>query len=132
MEELKQYELRPLKSKDVFPMVRIISKFGVTEFKKCFDPAMISQMVGSASGNESKDQLAEKVGFSVVFDIADVILTNLPKCESEIFDFLASISNLKRKEIENLPMDVFFEMIVDFVKKDEFKDFFGAVTKLLK
>ena len=31
------YTLRPLLSKDVFPMVKIISKIGINEFTKAFE-----------------------------------------------------------------------------------------------
>lgn len=35
-------------------------------------------------------------------------------------------------EVANLPMDVFFEMLVDVFKKKEFVGFMKVVSKLLK
>lgn len=128
---MKSYELRELTSKDVFPMFRIISKFGIGEFKKCFDPQLISQFIDE-NGDFDGDKLASIVGVNIAFDIASIVFENVPKCEDEIFDFLTSISNLKRKEIETMSMVDFFEMIVDVVQKKEFKDFFGVVSKLFK
>lgn len=131
MSETKSYELRELTSKDVFPMFKIISKFGIGEFKKCFDPQMISQFIDD-KGDFNGDKLASIVGMNIAFDVASIIFENVPKCEDEIFDFLTSISNLKREEIETMSMVDFFEMIVDVVQKKEFKDFFGVVSKLFK
>ena len=131
MNETKPYKLRELTSKDVFPMFRIISKFGINEFKKCFDPQLVKQFINE-QGEVEMDKLASIVGINISFDIASVIASNVPKCEDEIFDFLASISNLKRNEIEKMSMITFFEMIVDVVQKKEFKDFFGVVSKLFK
>ena len=131
MEETKVYELRKLESKDIFPMFRIISKIGIDEFKKCFSNDEIKDLIAS-KGEVEFDKLASIVGVSVGFDIASIIVTNIPKCENEIYDFLASISDLKRKELEKLPMNIFLEMIIDLIKKEEFKDFFGVVSKLFK
>lgn len=131
MEETKLYELRKLESKDIFPMFKIISKIGINEFKKCFSNDEIKDLIGS-KGEIEFDKLASIVGVSVGFDIASIVVTNIPKCENEIYDFLVSISNLKRKEVEKLPMNTFLEMIIDLVKKEEFKDFFGVVSKLFK
>lgn len=131
MSETKSYELRELTSKDVFPMFKIISKFGIGEFKKCFNPQMISQFIDD-KGEFDGDKLTSIVGMNIAFDIASIVFENVPKCEDEIFDFLTSISNLKREEIETMSMVDFFEMIVEVVKKKEFKDFFGVVSKLFK
>lgn len=132
MEETKKaYELKPLTSKDVFPMFRIISKFGIGEFKKCFDPQLIKEVVNE-QGEIKGDKLASIVGVNIAFDIASIVMENIPKCEDEIYNFLEQISNLKRKEIEKMSMLDFFQMIVDVIKKEEFKDFFGVVSKLFK
>ena len=131
MEETKPYVLRELTSKDVFPMFKIISKFGIGEFKKCFDPKLVGQLVDE-NGDFQGDKLMSIVGMNIAFDVASIVFENVPKCEDEIYDFLTSISNLKRKELEKMSMVTFFEMIVDVVQKKEFKDFFGVVSKLFK
>lgn len=131
MNETKPYELKTLTSKDVFPMFRIISKFGIGEFKKCLDPQLVGQLV-SEQGDVDGDKLTSIVGMNIAFDVASIIVENVPKCEDEIYNFLAQISNLKRKDIEKMSMVTFFEMIVDVIQKDEFKDFFGVVSRLFK
>ncbi len=131
MTETKPYTLKPLTSKDSFSMIKIIRKFGVGEFKKCFDPKLVGQIVNE-QGEVKGEKLASIVGVNIAFDVASIVLENLPNCEDEIYDFLTQISDMKRKDIEKMSMVTFFEMIVDVVQKEEFKDFFGVVSRLFK
>lgn len=125
-----EYELRKLTSKDIFPMTQLISKFGIDEFKKCFDPKLIASIVDE-NGEIKGDQLTSLIGINVVFDIASIVIGNLSRCENEIYEFLASISNLKRKELEKMSPAEFAQIIIEVIQKEEFKDFFGVVSKLL-
>lgn len=119
------YEFRTLNSKDIFPMANLLNKIGIRKFKEAFQNDELSKLM---SGNKN----LEAIGVTVAFDIAGIVLEALPNCENEIFDILTSVSNLKRKEIEALDMGTFFNMIVDFIKKPEFKDFMKVVSKLFK
>ena len=65
-------------------------------------------------------------------EVADVIFKNLPKCESEICRMLSQTSDLTVAQVRRLPLAVFMEMIIDFIKKEEFKDFIKVVSKLFK
>lgn len=131
VEETPAYTFRKLTAKDIFPMCSLISKFGVSEFKKAFDPEMISQLVDE-KGEVSMDKVTSIVGINITFDIVGIVMENLPKCETQVFSFLASVSDKTQKEIENMSPADFASMVIDFVKKEEFKDFFTAVSKLLK
>lgn len=46
--EEKPYVLRDLKSEDMFPMFRILSKIGFKEFKTCFDNDSIKALIADA------------------------------------------------------------------------------------
>jgi len=129
----KPYTFRRLKTEDVFPMFRIISKIGVNEFTACFEKDGIQKMIASFTSKEKgTNKTASIVGVSVILEIANVIFSNLPKCEDEIYKMLESTSNLTIEEIKGLDMVMFLEMIIDFVKKEEFGDFFKVVSKLFK
>ena len=122
-----EYELRTLCSKDIFPMVKIVSCIGLKEFKTAFESEDIKRMANQAqNGAELNYSVA---GLSVVFDVAGIILANIPKCENEIFDFLTSVSNLSRKQVEAMPLADFAQMIIDLFRKPEFKDFIGVVSR---
>lgn len=127
-EEGKAYALRELKAKDIAPMASILSKIGLKEIKECFNPDDIQEL---ASG-KSAEEAAAAVGLTIFADIAGVIFDNYEKCQDDIFRLLASLSGKSKEEIASLPMDSFAEMIIDVIKKEEFKDFFKVVSKLFK
>ena len=129
----KSYELKTLTTKHVFSLVRVIKKFGIDQFKNCFFNSKV-QKAFKEQKNEgaANDKALEVVGIEVAFDIANIVIQNINECENEIYDFLSQVSNLSKKQIEALPMTEFFEMIIDIVQKDEFKDFFGLASRFLK
>lgn len=127
----KNYELRNLTSDDIFPMFQIISKIGIREFKSCFDSPEVKEAIKkSAGGNEEID--LNSIGLAVVIDIAGIIMSNVPRAKEDIYLLLSQLSGMSKKEISALPMSTFAQMIIDVVKKDEFKDFFQVVSKLFK
>lgn len=129
----KPYEFKRLCAEDIFPMFTIIKKIGIKEFKAIMgegdDLKTLISLATKKNADNAKDAIIES-GLSVAMDVVDIIIGNLPKCEDEIFKFLSRISNLKEAAIRKLDFATFFMMIVDFVKKEEFKDFFKAVSKL--
>ncbi|MGI6501249.1 MAG: hypothetical protein ACOX1S_10310 [Anaerostipes sp.] len=128
------YTLRALAAKDVFPMVKIISKIGINEFTKAFESEEIKQLITAVTSEEeteANDKLTV-VGISIALDVANTVLVHLGSCEQEIYSFLSGVSGMTKQEIEELPMGTFFEMIVDVFKKAEFKNFIGVVSKFFK
>jgi hypothetical protein len=134
-EAVKPYKLRELSAQDIFSMSRIIKKIGVANFKKCLDgeemKAAIAEYMRGEKEGEKKDLGGLTVaGIDVTFEIASVIFDRLPECETEIYAFLSSLSGLKILMIQKLPMACFFDMIIDVIKKPEFKDFFKRASRL--
>lgn len=126
------YIFRTLKSEDTFLMFKIIGKIGINEFTACFEKDTVKQMIAAVTGDGSKENMTTIVGFSVILEIANVIIGNLPKCEAEIYQMLSNTSNLTVKQVKELDFITFTEMVIDFVKKEEFKDFISVVSKLFK
>ena len=128
----KAFELRQLTAEDIFPMFQIISKLGVRDFRSCFESDEVrNAIMDMASGAKDQAKL-NAIGLTVAVDIAGVIISNLYKCKDDIYQLLSQLSGMKTKEIAELPMATFLEMIIAVVKKEEFKDFFQGVSKLLK
>lgn len=126
-------EFKQLKSSDMFIMFKIINKIGLNEIKNQLEPKTIEKLVDGFKGKgEAKDNesLIYCVGISVTIEMANVIIGNLPKCEDEIYTLLSRVSGKSKKEISELDMVTFTEYIVEFVKKDEFKDFTKVALKL--
>lgn len=132
VEQAKAYELRKLTADDVFPMFQIISKIGFKEFKHCFDSPDVKAAVAKSASGEGGQADLTSVGVTVAIDMASVIVSNLGSCKNDIYLLLSQLSGMTTKDIAELPMVTFFEMIIDVVKKEEFKDFFQVVTKLFK
>ena len=132
----KPYTFRQLGAPDIFLMSKIISKIGINEFKACFEADGIKNLIQSETmekNADGEDTNIISVGAGVFLEIANVILGNLPKCETEIYQMLSQTSNLTVKEITapgNAAM--FLEMVIDFIKKEEFKDFIKVVSRLFK
>ena len=128
----KTYTLRGLTAEDVFPMLKIISGIGLKEFKSCFDSAELRDEIKNMSQGKEEGETVDRtaVGLMIAADIASIIFANLPKCKDDIYQLLSGLSGMKKKEIAELPMNVFLAMIVDVIKKEEFKDFFQDVAGL--
>ena len=122
------YTFRPLNSTDVFLMFKIIGKIGINEFTACFEKDTVKQMIASVTG----DNVNAMVGISVILEMANVIIGNLPKCEQEIYQMLSNTSNLSVNQVKELDFITFTEMVIDFVKKPEFRDFIKVVSRLFK
>lgn len=131
---VKPYSFRLLGAPDIFLMSKIISKIGIREFKACFESEGIKSLIQNMMMEEKangEDTNIISVGAGVALEIASVILANLPNCENEIYQMLAQTSNLTVEEIKapgNAAM--FLEMVIDFIKKEEFRDFIKVVSKL--
>lgn len=126
-------EFKQLKSSDMFIMFKIINKIGLNEIKNQLEPKTIEKLVDGFKGKrkaKDKDSLMYSVGLSVSIEMINVIIGNLPKCEDEIYTLLSRVSGKSKKEISELDMVTFTEYIVEFIKKDEFKDFTKVALKL--
>ena len=120
------YTFRKLNSTDTFLMFKILGKIGINEFTDCFKKDSVKEMLAGGSNATTS------VGISVMLEAANVIIGNLPKCEQEIYQMLSQTSNLTVEQVKELDFVTFFEMVIDFVKKDEFKDFIKVVSALFK
>ena len=130
----KPYAFRKLSSSDVFLMFKIIGQIGINEFTACFGKEGVLNTLKSLSGEEKKsDSGAMLAAATGALEVANVVLGNVGKCEAEIYQLLANTSNMTVEEItaEGNAL-LFVEMVIDFVKKDEFPDFIKVVSKLFK
>ena len=125
-----KFELRELKSQDIFPMMKILGNIGMDELKDIVSGENIKSLITTTNANEKNEDVATVLGFNLVLEIAGVVMNNLPKCEKDIYKFLGGLSGMTEKQIADLPMVTFAEMIMAVIDKDEFKDFFKVVSRL--
>lgn len=125
------YELRELQSKDVFPMLKIISKIGIKEFKQCFESEEMKALANSMKDEEGKADV-NAVGIAIMFDMASLVIAHIPDCEGDIYQLLSQLSGMKKEQIASLSMAEFAAMIIDVFKQDGFMDFIQVVSGLFK
>ena len=121
----KNYTLRELKADDIFLVVKIVNKIGFKEMKGCFNSPEVRTAISSATSGKEVDMSA--VGMTVMLEIAGLVLEHLPTCKEDIYALLATLSGKTKEEVANLSSGVFTKMVMDVIRKDEFKDFFQDV-----
>ena len=128
--EEKPYTFRKLETQDIFPIFKLLNKIGFKDLKENegLKKTLFLLMGGNVNGKVDVNTL----GIDIFFEAAAVIAEAIPKAEAEIYSLLASVAGVKVDDIKTQPPAVTFEMILDFVKKEEFKDFFKVVLKLFK
>ena len=128
-----KFELRKLKSEDMFLMFGILSKIGFKDLKELVTVEKMKAMMSTFNGEEAEDEdMTAMFGMTIIMDVVGIIMKNLPFCKNEIFSFLSALSGLTVEEIADLDMATFTEMIIAVIKKDEFKDFFKVVSGLFE
>ena len=126
----KPYTLRALNSKDIFPMMKIISCIKISKFSDCFSSDEAKRLIEKSMQNQKitmKD--VEELGMGIAFEIGDVILENLPNAEKYIYQLLSNLSGMTVKELEDMNPEMFLTMIMDVVKQSGFVRFFKVALK---
>lgn len=126
----KPYTFRKLQATDVFPMFKLLSKIGISQFAESFGKDSVQKMVGILTAEGGMTNLLNSAGIAVMLEVANIILANLANCEKEVIQILSDTSDLTEYDVRELDLASFTEMVIDFIKKDEFKDFIKVVSKL--
>lgn len=128
----KKWEFRKLKGVDVFLMTPILKKIGIDKFSRIFGSGDIVKSVVAKAGSKEYEKQVEAATYGAMLEAGQIILEGLDVCKNEILNLLTKTSNLSLKEIEDLDLVELPEMIIDFVKKDEFKGFLKVAQRFVK
>lgn len=133
--EEKPYKFNELSFDDIFPMMALINKIGLEKVMSLTENKAIFNLIQGKKpmkideeGNEVEDEeeYLKQVGMAIVA-IVQLLISCLGSCRSELYAVLSSASNLSVEEVSKLPLKHVSSMIVDFVKKEDFKDFFQGL-----
>lgn len=127
----KKWKFRRLNAKDVFLLLPVLKKIGINNLRKCWSGDIV-QGIAAANKGKAYDQQVDAATMGAMLEFGQVLIEGLDNCENEIFNLLEKTSNLSRAEIENLEFVELPSMIMDFVKKDEFKDFLKVAQSFIK
>lgn len=130
-EQPKKWKFRQLKGTDIFLMLPVLKKIGINNLRKTISGDIIKDIVADKKG-ESYDKQVEAATFGAMLEFAQVLIEGLDGCEEQLFKLLANTSNLTVEEIGELDLVELPLMIIDFVKKDEFKDFLKVAQSYIK
>ena len=124
-------ELRRLQATDLFSMVKILNGIGLNNFKDVIDTNKIKEMRKSIN-DDNAEQVVSDIGMNVVMSVLSVILENLPSVETDLYNFIGSVANMKAKDVAKMDIGDFMDLLISIAQKEEFKDFFKRASKLIK
>lgn len=125
----KPYTFRKLEATDIAPMAAVISKIGIDQFTECFaSTGDLAQIFRDKT--KTKEAITNIAGMKIAFKIANIILAHYGDCQADIFSLLASVSGLTVEEISKFSPATFAKMLIDFIKMDDFADFFKVALEL--
>ena len=124
-------ELRRLQATDLFSMVKILNGIGLKNFKDVIDTDKIKEMRKSIN-DDNAEQVVSDIGMNVVMSVLSVILENLPSVETDLYNFVGSVANMKAKDVAKMDIGDFIDLLISIAQKEEFKDFFKRASKLIK
>ena len=124
-------ELRKLQATDIFSMVRIINGIGFKAIKDSINVEEINELRKGMT-EENSDTIASQVGMNVVMSILVTVIENLPKVENDVYEFAGNVAGMKAKDVAKMDAGDFIDLLISIFNKDEFKDFFGRASKLIK
>lgn len=126
-----EYVLRELKASDIGICCKIINGIGLKEFKGCINLGDFVPNEVDENGKPKFDMKSlEKIGLDIMLSIGSIVLENIPKVQKDIDTFLASLTNQKIQDIQDMGLVEYTDLIIAVVQKEEFKDFFEHVMKL--
>ena len=126
-----EYTMRNLQATDIFSVVKILNGIGLNNVKEAINIEEINK-IRQGMTEDNASAITSQVGVNVVMSIATVILENLPNVESDLYNFIGSVIDMKAKEVAKMDMGEFMDILVAIIQKEEFKDFFKRASKLIK
>ena len=126
-----EHNMRNLQATDIFSVVKILNGIGLKNIKESIDFEEINK-IRKGMTEDNADAVTSQVGVNVVMSIATVILENLPNVESDLYNFIGSVIDMKAKEVAKMDMGEFMDVLITIIQKEEFKDFFKRASKLIK
>ncbi len=125
-----KYTLGKFKATDVIVMATMLSKIGLGKMADGLGRDNIIKIISDSKG-KNKEEVTALTGMQMALQIAEIVLSNLDKCENEIFKLLSSVTGVAVEELKNEDAEVFAELIIEVVQLQQFKDFFKVASRLL-
>ena len=135
-------EVRKPKSTDLFIVGKIISKIGLKNIIDCINAKELMELrakmikenevidkKGKVTQKDFSDSQLNQYGMVVVANIGDLILSNLENVKDDINRYMSNLTELSIKEIEDLSIVQYAEILMTIIKEPDFVDFIKVVLK---
>lgn len=144
------FSLSPLKSTDVWQMVRILKRIDIMGAVKSIDPKLLEALeykaptmmqggeevpLPEAQWTKAQKKAHEKAQEAIdqlLWTVLGILMENIGACEDDVNKMLATGIGKDLVFIRSMPANDYLDLIVQFVTREEFADFFMHATKLLQ
>ena len=123
------YELRKPKATDIFVVSKIIKSIGLKNIANCFNSDDLNLIRKSVSSDKVTDEVLYKAGATIMLSIGDLVLEKMEVVQNDLIKFISNLTGLKVKEVEDLPITDFAEIVMAIIKEPDFGDFIKVVLK---
>lgn len=135
----RPYTLRKLKDADLYPLLQLLRKIGLKEFKDAYIESKNKNKTkfnGDDYESEAEklvalQELQDSVGANVVIDMADYLISKIDTHKDDIYDFYSGLSGISSDEIKNMEFGTLPLMIYDSFNEVKNTAFFKVLSKLL-
>lgn len=127
--------MRKVQLQDAFVLARIIRKAKLKDLitNAVKESGIITEIKKDnekdTKTNSEIDNKIEEVGIEIVFTIIDNCSEE--DVEKEIYKLIANISEMTEKEIRELEIPDFINLIKKFINENDIKGFFKSATQLI-
>ena len=150
-EKSAAFVLRDLKSVDVWQMVRILKKFKLAEVFKQIDGDALKaakfeyplerteegSLVPLPREKWTEAQVkafkkSKEASDAIAWQALDILMDNIGNCQAEVNTLLAMGIGRDREFVENMDAETYIDLIVQYVTREGFSDFFTHARGLLE
>lgn len=144
------FVLRDLKSSDVWQLVRVLRKFNLREARKLIDQDTLKKAKFETPKKLVDGELvpmppdewtpaqrkafreAQAANEELIWQILDILINNISGCEDEVNKLLAMGIDKDIDYIRNMDAGDYLNLIVQYVTREGFSDFFMQAQRLLE
>ena len=133
----RPYTLRKLTDADLFPLLQLIRKLGLKDFKNAFAESMKKSAFNpdAYESEEEKEEalndFREATGIEVFMDMADVLISKIDSHKDAIYEFYSNLSGIGADDIKEMEFGTLPLMIYDSFNEVKNAAFFKVLSRLL-
>lgn len=128
-----EYSIRKPKASDLFVVSKIIKGVGLKNIADCFNSdelKLFSEKAKKENGGiDFTDEQTMKAGAIVMMNVGELILDKMDVVKDDLIKFMSNLTEMSVKEIEDLSLSDFAEILFKIIKEPDFADFIKVVLK---